>query len=143
MEPHSTDSSLSIDNYTVQSVSAPFYGVYYGQLGLTIAPDTLSYLTNPTLEVSGKDPYELFVCGSSALVTIENPNAISDRELILFRDSFGSSIAPLLVDKYAKITLVDTRYIHSGMLGNFITFNNQDVLFLYSTLVLNSSASFK
>ena len=165
MEPHSTDSSLSIDNYTVQSVSTPFYGVYYGQLGLTIAPDTLSYLTNPTLdecvvtdydtgsptpsylydlsEVSGKDPYELFVCGSSALVTIENPNAISDRELILFRDSFGSSIAPLLVDKYAKITLVDTRYIHSGMLGNFITFNNQDVLFLYSTLVLNSSASFK
>ena len=78
-----------------------------------------------------------------SLITIENPNADSDDELIVFRDSFGSSIAPLWVEGYKKITLIDIRYLYSGMLGNYIDFENQDVLFLYSTLVLNHSETLK
>ena len=50
---------------------------------------------------------------------------------------------PLLVEDYAKITLVDIRYIYSGVLGNYIEFEDQDVLFLYSTLVLNNSETLK
>ncbi len=152
-------------NYTVNELNSPFYGVYYGQIALPAAPDTIQYLTNDILDncvvtsyntgmpvekemydlskADSKDPYEMFVCGNDPLVTIENPNASTDRELILFRDSFGSSIAPLLATGYRKVTLVDIRYIHPGMLGNFIEFNNQDVLFLYSTLVLNASTAFK
>lgn len=152
-------------NYTVNELGTPFYGVYYGQLALPVEPDTLRYLTSDVVnscvvtsyntgmpavkemydlsKADSKDPYEMFVCGNDALVTIENPNAATDKELILFRDSFGSSIAPLLATGYSKVTLVDIRYINSGMLGNFIEFDNQDVLFLYSTLVLNSSTSFK
>lgn len=152
-------------NYALNELDAPFHGVYYGQLALPVEADKLSYLTNDTLDncivtsyntgmpvvaemydltkADSKDPYEIFVCGNDALVTIENPGAPTDKELILFRDSFGSSIAPLLATGYSKITLVDIRYIHPGMLGNFIEFDNQDVLFLYSTLVLNSSMAFK
>lgn len=151
--------------YTENELNTPFYGVYYGQLGLPIPPDKLTYLTNPILDncivtsyttgkpvtqplydlskANDKDPYELFVCGNTPLVTIENPSADTDRELIIFRDSFGSSIAPLLATGYAKVTLVDIRYINSSILGNYLTFQNQDVLFLYSTLVLNSSTIFK
>lgn len=152
-------------NYTPNVLESPFYGVYYGQLALPITADKLTYLTNDTLnscivtsyntgmpqtaqmysfsKVDSRDPYELFLGGNDALITIENPNAATDKELILFRDSFGSSIAPLLATGYAKVTLVDIRYIHPGMLGSFIEFDNQDVLFLYSTLVLNSSTAFK
>ena len=57
----------------------------------------------------------------------------------IFRDSFGSSIAPLLSEGYAKITLVDIRYLRADLLERFIEFKNQDVLFLYSTSVLNHS----
>jgi len=57
----------------------------------------------------------------------------------MFRDSFGSSLAPLLVEGYKKITMVDIRYINSDVLDAFIEFNDQDVLFVYSTLLLNSS----
>ena len=78
-----------------------------------------------------------------AYITIENPNATTGKELIIFRDSFGSSLAPLLVEGYEKITLVDIRYLRSDMLSKFITFENQDVLFLYSTLVLNNSETLK
>lgn len=151
--------------YTTNTLTETFKGVYYGQLALPLKPDTLQYLTNDMLnscivtsyntgapvvkemydlsKADSKDPYEMYLCGNDPLVTIENPSAATDKELIIFRDSFGSSIAPLLSTGYSKVTLVDIRYINSAMLGYFVEFNDQDVLFLYSTLVLNSSTSFK
>lgn len=151
--------------YEAVTAEQPFYGVYVGQSALPLKPDNLTYLTNDKLEackvtsydtgmpkekavymvdeLDGKDPYEMFLAGSDALLVIDNPNATTDKELIVFRDSFGSSLLPLLIESYSKVTVVDIRYISSGMLGNFIEFDDQDVLFLYSTLVLNSSTSFK
>ena len=66
-------------------------------------------------------------------------NVAGAKELIIFRDSFGSGIAPLLVDGYRKVTLVDIRYLRTDFLDRFIDFDGQDVLFLYSTSVLNHS----
>ena len=145
--------------YTEYALDVPFYGVYYGQSALPLPPETLYYLSNDVLDgcivtnhedqtmgsiynmekKSGKDPYEIFLSGPRSLITIENPNCESDKELVIFRDSFGSSIAPLLSEGYAKITLVDIRYLRADLLERFIEFKNQDVLFLYSTSVLNHS----
>lgn len=134
-----------------------FYGAYYGQLATNVSPDNLYVLTNETIEncttynyekkknspiyteTSSVDRYDIFVSGATPLISIENPNSKTDKELLLFRDSFGSSIAPLLVENYSKISLVDLRYISSQLLGEFIEFNDQDVLFLYSTVVLNQN----
>lgn len=147
------------EDYTVQELETPFYGAYAGQLALPVAPDSIRYLTGKGLEqckvtsydtgrpvsgqiydmerAKGKDPYEMFLSGSDALVVIENPNADTDRELVIFRDSFASSLAPLLTSGYARITLVDLRYIQSERIGDFVEFTDQDVLFLYSTLIWN------
>jgi len=147
------------------SLDAPFYGVYYGQAALPLRPDQITYLTNDILEncivtnydtgkpvpaaiydfdkLRGKDAYEFFLSGAVSLMTIENPSAETDRELILFRDSFGGSIAPLLAEGYAKITLVDTRYISHQQLSQYIEFTDQDVLFLYSTVLMNNSLALK
>lgn len=149
--------------YIELSLEREFYGAYAGQSALPAKPDTIRYLTNKVLETctvydystgkalpaavysfekaEGRDPYELFLNGSTPLIVIENPNAESGRELVIFRDSFGSSLAPLLVENYSKITLVDLRYIRSELLGNYISFDNQDVLFIYSTLILNNVIS--
>lgn len=134
-----------------------FYGVYYGQLGSNVAPDKLYTLSNQTIDNCkvfnyetrkiGKiyttpktaDLYDTYLSGATALLTIQNPNAKTTKELIIFRDSFGSSIAPLLVENYSKITLIDLRYISSRILDKYVDFNNQDVLFLYSTVVLNQN----
>jgi len=93
---------------------------------------------NPAL-FGGMDSYDVFLAGAQAIVTIEIPDASTDRELIIFRDSYGSSIAPLLLGGYTKITLVDIRYIQSRLLPNFIEFENQDILFLYNSMLLNRS----
>ena len=91
----------------------------------------------------GKAPYEMFLGGSLSLITIENDKAKTEKELVIFRDSFGSAIAPLFVEGYRKITVVDIRYIHPNLLEKYIEFNNQDVLFLYSTSILNNSETIK
>ena len=143
----------------------PFYGVYYGQAALPMEPDTLNYLTNEMLEdckvftyetgkpveipmydmekAEGKDPYEMFLSGTRPILTIENPHVDNGEELIVFRDSFGSSLVPLLAKAYEKITILDIRYVNSSMLGQFVEFGDQDVLFLYSTMLLNSSLALK
>ncbi len=154
--------SLSAE-YTETTLPEPFYGIHCRQSGISIEPDTLIYLNNQILQdckvfdgetnsyidvynlelASGKDAYEIFLSGAKSLLTIENPNATTDKELLIFRDSFASSIAPLFAEGYSKITLIDIRYLAPQLLGNFVTFNGQDVLFMYSAPVLNNSVTFK
>lgn len=150
------------EDFTPRVMERPFYGVYYGQAALPMEPDQMVYLyndllsrctvydyeTDRTLGVydmekgqTGLDQYELFLSGSKSLLRIDNPNAVTDRELVIFRDSFGSSIAPLLVADYASVTLVDIRYIRMDILERFLEFEGKDVLMLYSSLVLNNGTS--
>lgn len=150
-------------DYETRTLDQDFYGVYYGQAALPLQPDTLQYLTGKAIEncsvcdwqnnreisvydlekAKGKDPYEMFLSGSLSLITIDNPDAPRDKQLVIFRDSFGSSIAPLFISGYSKITLADIRYVHPDLLGQFVDFENCDILFLYSTLVLNHSETLK
>ena len=77
------------------------------------------------------------------MLTIENPDYKGTKELIVFRDSYGSSLIPLLVTGYSKVTVVDTRYISPKLLNQYIEFKDQDVLFMYSTLIINNSTTLK
>ncbi len=149
-------------------VKDDFDGVYVGQSALPVEPDELVYLTNDEIKgytvgvmndsgkliktegaydmvkAEGKDPYEMFLSGTQSVVKIVNPAEESGKKLVIFRDSFGSSIAPLLAQGYSEIMLIDLRYIGSEqimpMLGDL---NGVDVLFMYSTLLLNNSLSMK
>ena len=140
-----------------------FYGVYHGQAALPLEPERLNWLVWEGMEdvvvyshdagmevplyneekLASRDPYESYLSGNMALLTVTNPNAQTDRRLVIFRDSFGSSVAPLLMDSYGEITLVDIRYMNPGMVGQFVDFEGADVLMLYSTLILNSSSSLR
>ncbi len=151
------------EELTPTPVERPFYGVYYGQAALPMNPESLYVMSSETLEnctvynhetgkttgiydwekLESKDLYDVYLSGAAALLTIENPNAVTDRELVVFRDSFGSSVIPLLVKDYKTVTVVDIRYIASDFVGNYVDFHGQDVLFLYSTLVLNNSTTLK
>ncbi len=151
------------EDFTATRVDRPFYGVYYGQAALPLPAEELYVMDSPLLaqckvfvhewdkyaqvydktQLESKDLYDIFLSGSRSLLTIENPNGAADRELIVFRDSFGSSLVPLLVQDYKTVTVVDIRYLSSALLDRFVEFSGQDVLFLYSTLVLNNSATLK
>ena len=92
---------------------------------------------------SGMDGYDVYLSGAQALLTITCPDAASDKELIIFRDSYGSSLTPYLIGAYSKITMVDLRYIAADMIGEYVDFADQDVLFIYSTTLYNSGMLLK
>ncbi len=145
-------------DYTPHELS-PFYGVYLRQAAMPVEPETLTYLTGSytdnalvsgpeykssgvyaTEKFDGMDGYDVFLSGTQAIIEIECPDARTDRHLYLFRDSFGSSLAPLLTGAYAKITVIDLRYVTSAYLPTIVDFApGSDVLFANSTLVLNTA----
>lgn len=155
--------------YTENLLDNPFYGVYYGQSALPLPAEEMKYMTGDVFDgctvysyedgktidiydmekAYGKDPYEMFLSGNLTAVKITNPNATTDRELVVFRDSFGASLCPFLVEAYAKITILDIRYAPIQMINGYRDASGRpiaadfkaadDVLFIYSTLVLNNS----
>lgn len=156
-------SAVNYQDYREAVAEENFYGAYYGQSALPLDSESINYLTNEILEkctvynaetdttggiydfdkLKGYDQYDFFLSGASPIIKITNPSADQKSHLVVFRDSFGSSIVPLLVEGYSEITLLDIRYISSDMLENYVDFDNCDVLFLYSTSVLNNSSTLK
>lgn len=145
----------------------PFYGGYSGQFALPGPADKLTVLLNSSISQSKAeyldpatrtfkpglmydpdlflsiDPYNIFLGGPQAVVRLSNQEALTDRQLFIFRDSFASALAPLLTEYYANITLLDLRYIDSGSVSQLIEFPEEaDVLFLYGSLVMNDSTLF-
>ena len=149
-------------NYTKKTYDK-FYGSYYGQSALNLKPDTITYLIDENIlnsevyylednnnqnvyieeKLTGLDSYDVFLSGPSSYIEISKKISQNDKELIIFRDSFSSSLAPLLIPYYKKITLIDTRYINSDNYLKYLTFDNQDILILYSTLLVNNSYTLK
>ncbi|RXV61101.1 hypothetical protein DWB64_10815 [Fusibacter sp. A1] len=158
------DTDFEDINYAIEEYSS-FYGAYYGQAALSASPDHLKYLTNTiiqhaivrnmesenqsdadvydTQKLVGLDAYDVFLSGASPLITIESKVGDSEKELIIFRDSFASSLTPLLIEEYKKITLIDTRYVSHSSIGDYVDFEGADVLFLYNTSVINHSQILK
>ena len=142
-----------------QMVAGSFQGVYAGQMALPMARDLMRYQVLPTLQArrlndstlqfeecpvydlerfAGVDPYDIFLLGPQAVVELENPSAAGG-DLYLFRDSYGSSLAPLLAGAYRRVTLIDLRYIDIRVLDQFVDIRpGADVLFLYSSQILNN-----
>ena len=57
----------------------------------------------------------------------------------------SSAVVNELLEAYQEIILVDTRYISSTLLGEYVDFEKPDtqILFLYNTLLLNNSSMLK
>lgn len=151
-------------DFQENAIDVPFYGAYAEKAGEPLAADTLRYLTGEVLDactvydyetdaqeplydlsaVETDTPYDLYLQGSRSLLRIDSPLSATDKTLVVFRDSFGSSLIPLLAESYRTIYAVDIRYLSSQMVGRFLSFDgSEDVLFLYSTMVLQNSRTMK
>jgi hypothetical protein len=159
---------LALDRAFTEHDAGAFQGVYAGQLALPLEPDRMTYLTNAATDAAsvgyfspragafedggmydltdfaGRDPYDLFLRGVQPLIQIDNPLQANGRILYLFRDSYGSSLAPLLVSAYSRIVVIDLRYIDARTLPRLVDFiPGSDALFLYSAQILNNPSVFR
>ena len=160
--------------YDKITIDGDFYGVYHGQSALNPDPDKISYLINDAIASAklynygtkieevpmynldlfdGEDGYNVFLSGAAGnpVMRIVNNKCANNKTLIVFRDSYGSSLLPLLSEAYRTIYVIDIRSIdynvREGWNGLYEVipqrvFEESDVLFLYSTLIFNSN-SFK
>lgn len=155
--------NVNLENEYKEKTICDFQGAYSGQLPISTAKDKIKILTNSEIEkskvynyetkkenkvynmekINSLDKYDIYLSGATPVLKIENPENKTGNELIIFRDSYASSLVPLFIPKYSKITLIDTRYISPKLLSNYVKFNNQDILFMYSTLIINNSYSLK
>ena len=146
-------------NYNLQNVGV-FKGVYSYQVPVKIKEDNINILSNEYIDnvivydnlnkidinvydkskINSWDLYDIYLGGAKGLLIIYNNLASSDDELIVFRDSYGSS---LVISSYKKTIVIDTRYISSNILDNYVEFKGQDVLFLYSVSTINNSFTVK
>ena len=152
------------NDFEWKTLDEPFYGVLWGRYAKPLDfADVLCYgvndatkkavvrdLTHPKVstvyvpETTPSDKYDVFLSGATPIIEIENANAEIQEHLVLFRDSFGSSIAPWLLTRYEKITIIDIRYVSSAILGEQTDLTTADkVLFLYSTAILNTGGILK
>ena len=154
----SIEMNFNTSNYTIED-NTYFKGVYASRLPIKVKEDKIKLLHNDIIDnaivydyetneytniynYNKLDKYDTYLSGAKALLEIQT-NSNSDKELIVFRDSSGSSLVPLLTAGYKKIIVVDTRYISSKILNDFINFDNKDVLFIYSTSLINNSYTLK
>lgn len=151
------------DTYRETEGLAGYLGTFAGQAALPVQSDRLAWLSGPVLDgltlldpvsgektgiyqtdkLQGMDPYDIFMGGAKPLLVIDNPAQAEGRELVVFRDSFGSSLIPLLAAHYQRVIVVDLRYIAMDAVKDLVDINPwADVLHLYSTSVLNSPGAF-
>ncbi len=138
----------------------PFSGGYTQQSALYPSNEKLTYLTNEILngctvydyttgqtyglyseeKYNTDTQYDFFLNGMAPFQRIDNPNATSDKKLVVLRDSYGSSLIPLMAEGYSSIYVVDIRYAAPMMIDQLIgaDIESADVLFIYSTTILNT-----
>ncbi len=148
----------SLSNLDVNFVDTDFSGSYTKHVDFSLLSDEFYYLSNDVVDslktkegveiydfgkLETDEPYEFFLSGNQSVVTIQNENAKSEKRLVVFRDSFFSNLAPIISTQYSEVVLVDLRFVMSEYVDELVNFENADVLFAYSTLLLNNSMSMK
>lgn len=96
-----------------------------------------------TEKLNSDSQYDLFLSGPSPLCVIKNEVADNGKRLIIFNDSYSLSLAPLLIENYSEIVLVDLRYVASVLIENYVNIGNADLLFLYNEQVVNNGEMLK
>lgn len=150
------------DGETV-TVTDEFHGSFWGKTDEALTADTLCAVKSSVLDrctvyyyetdtVGGvydyaaaeSAPYDVYLSGNRSLLRMDDPLSESADTLIVFRDSFGSSLVPLLAAGYRTVYAVDIRYLATDALSRVVEFPaSADVLLLYSTTVLHNSITLK
>ena len=77
-----------------------------------------------------KDKYAYFLGQNQPVITVTGE--AGGGKLLIFKDSYAHCMAPMLLENYSEITLVDLRYINKSFDRYFNIGDYDRVLFLYS-----------
>ena len=80
-----------------------------------------------------KDKYSYFLDNIHELIVIRNPDARTDRKLVVIKDSYANCFIPFLTTHFAEISVIDPRYYRESVI-KYINADEgvTDVLVLYN-----------
>lgn len=130
------------------TVSEDFYGTLYSSSGVHwLEPDAIqryvsgegvTVLNGFTGETGGlyvdkflgeKDKYASFMGGNNPIYIVKNPDAQTDKKLLVVRDSYSDSLAPFLSQYYSEVHLLDLRYYRTPV-AKYAEDNGLDEIFV-------------
>ena len=130
------------------TVSEDFNGTLYSSSGIHwLEPDRIDrYVSSEGITVEDpikkvehglyvdsflqeKDKYSSFMGGNTPLYVVKDPNAATDKKLLVIRDSFSDSLAPFLAQEYSEIHLLDLRYYKTPV-SKYAEDNGMDEIFI-------------
>lgn len=134
-----------------ETVSEDFYGTLYSTSGVHwLPPDSIErYVSGKDVTVEDvykgttgglyvdsfldeKDQYSSFLGGIAPLRIVHNPEAATDKKLLLVRDSYSDSLAPFLCRHFAEIHLLDLRYNKTSVAQYAADMGADGIAVLYS-----------
>ena len=140
------DSSITpdaIDYYTLKEnepqVKVYVFKDYDTKNGKVIYDEYNSLYFREFLDV--KDKYSSFLGQNSPLVTVENPNAKTDKSLLVIKDSYAHCLVPFLSKEYQKVTMVDLRYINTDFRVMTPIDDYDQMLFVYNVITFSEDES--
>lgn len=132
-------SSRSKDDFSETILKNDFYGTVSARVNTEIQPDSLSAFL-PLFDVNyevyypdaktpanslyakemldGPEPYAVYLKGNQPFTRIHTEGIsqeMSDRKLLVIKDSFGNSLVPFLVNHYPETTVIDLRYYNQSL----------------------------
>ena len=134
-----------------------FYGTYFSKCKKAgIEPDVLTLYDIPVESVvidgaekdgwydeagfDTRDKYGALMYGNGGLTVLKNEEG--DRKLLLVKDSYSNALAPLFLENYDEVYMVDLRSFPKGMQELCATENFTDIIVLYSFSNICSDTNF-
>jgi len=152
-----------ITNYTLELATDSYVGSNYGKAAVkSIEKDSIYFAHNDYLDamtvrryetledyqdynsiyfrdrIESLDPYDAFIGGLGPITVIENNKLQTDKELIVFKDSYSHSLAPFLAQHFNKVILFDLRYVRKELIFENFDLSGKTMLFIYNTTILNT-----
>lgn len=143
------------DEFTWKPITEEFYGTHYSKANFyNIAPDEINIMepkekksykvvynngekTADTLYndsfLSKRDKYSVFLSGNNPIVDITTENK-NGRNLLIVKDSFGHSFAPIAANNFENIHMIDFRYFSMSIDEYIKEKNITDILVMYNTI---------
>ncbi|SFP56494.1 DHHW protein [Oscillibacter sp. PC13] len=145
--------SLNQADFAPEAVSDAFCGTLYSTSGIHwLPPDTMEFWAEEAgLSVTSwrsgspepsalydrtylaeKDKYSAFLGGNQPLCVIRNENLPGGGRVLLVRDSYADSLAPLLAQRFEEVHLLDLRYYRASVAQYAAEHGVDEIVVLYS-----------
>jgi len=140
------------NTYELEKVSDDFNGYYSNRamyfplkddIYVRKSHNLIAYSMGEEIEIYQKDyleehdKYNVFFGGSKPVIEVYND--LGEGELILFTDSYGLSVAPFIAEDYAKVTIIDLRFIDIFSVSDYIN-DQSEIIYLYGYKTINDSS---